>query len=36
MKESKNYTIPSDSKIDNFQDKTLRLCNKLYEIILVL
>ena len=36
MKESKNKTILSDSKIDIFQDKTLSWCNKLNEIIFVL
>ena len=36
MKENKNKTILSDSKIDIFQDKTLSWCNKLYEIMFVL
>lgn len=36
MKENKNNTILSDSKIDIFQDKTLSWCNKLYEIMFVL
>lgn len=33
IKENKNHAILSDSKINNFQDKTLSLCKKLYEII---